>query len=154
MTQTQDSPTLIADPKRRGILIVEDDLGPRESLHYLLRSCSYVNVHCAQDGQDAITQLASLGPAVYLILLDLRMPVMNGITFLHHLAGDCPHPVGVIAATALPTEDGKQQFMEACSTNLIPLDYIGKPFDLTDLLELVARSLDRIHTQRVAAATD
>ena len=153
MTQAEQSATLIADPKQRGILIVEDDLGPRESLRYMVKSRSYVNVHFAQNGQEALDQLVSLGGAVYLILLDLRMPVMDGLTFLRRLATDCRYPVGVIAVTAFPTPDGRRQFMEAGSPNVTPLDYVGKPFDLNDLLASVSRSLDRIHDRRQLAAT-
>ena len=152
MTGTVSSPTLIEDPKQRGILIVEDDWGPREAMRYLLKSRSYVNVHFARNGQEAIEKLGALGATVYLILLDIRMPVMDGMTFLRRIAGNCGHPVGVIAATGFPTADGKREFLEIDSRNVIPLDYVSKPFELTDMLDSVLRSLDRIHSQREAAA--
>lgn len=153
MINVEESPTLIADPKQRGILIVEDDWGPREAMRYLLKSRSYANVHFAQNGQEALDKLSALGSAVYLILLDIRMPVMDGMTFLRRFAGDCRHPVGVIAATGFPSPDGKREFLEIDSKNVIPLDYISKPFELSDMLESVFRSLDRIHTQREAVAS-
>jgi len=153
MTETgENNLTLIADPKQRGILIVEDDMGPREAMRYLLKSGSYVNTHFAENGQDALDKLASLGSAVYLILLDIRMPVMDGMTFLRHIAQDCRFPVGVIAATGDPTLACKQEFLQSGSPNVIPMDYVSKPFELTDMLENVSRSLDRIHTQREASA--
>jgi len=147
----ETTPTLIADPKQRGILIVEDELGPREAMRYMLKSRSYQNVHFAQNGREALEQLSALGSAVYLILLDMRMPVMDGMTFLRHLAGDCCYPVGVIAATGFPSSDGKREFLEAAMPNILALDYISKPFDLTGILDSVANSLDRIHVQREAA---
>jgi len=151
MTGTEQSPTLIADPKQRGILIVDDEFGPREAMRYMLKSRSYQNVHFAQNGREALAQLSALGSAVYLILLDIRMPVMDGMAFLHHLAGDCHCPVGVIAATGSPSWDGKREFLEAATPNVLPLDYVGKPFELTDMLDSVSRSLDRIHAQREAS---
>lgn len=147
----ETTPTLIADPKQRGILIVEDELGPREAMRYMLKSRSYANVHFAQNGREALAQLSALGSAVYLILLDMRMPVMDGMTFLRHLAGDCRYPVGVIAATGFPSSDGKREFLESAMPNILALDYISKPFDLTGMLDSVANSLDRIHVQREAA---
>ncbi len=150
MAESIPGTTLIADPKQRGILVVEDDLGPRESLRYMLKTRSYANVHFAQDGREAIDQLAAWGASAYLVLLDLRMPVMDGITFLRHIAAVCPHPMGVIAVTAFPTPAGKREFMEAGSPNVTPLDYVAKPFELADLLEIVSRSLDFIHAKRTA----
>ena len=75
---------------------------------------------------------------------------MDGMTFLRHLAGDCQCPVGVIAATGFPSQDGKREFLEAATPNVLALDYISKPFELTGILDSVARSLDRIHAQREA----
>ena len=152
MTTVDPSPTLITDPKQRGILIVEDDWGPREAMRYLLKSRSYANVHFAQNGQEALEKLNTLGSVVYLILLDIRMPVMDGMTFIRRFAGACRHPVGVIAATGFPTPDGKREFLELDSQNVIPLDYVSKPFELSEMLDSVFRSLDRIHTQREALA--
>ncbi len=148
MTEFGESPALIADPKQRGILIVEDDWGPREAIRYLLKSRSYANAHFARNGQEALDKIAALGSAIYLILLDIRMPVMDGMTFLRHLARDCHHPVGIIAATGFPSADGKREFLEVSTPNVIALDYISKPFELTEMLESVSRSLDHIHAQR------
>jgi len=152
MTESEASPTLIADPKQRGILIVEDDWGPREAMRYLLKSRSYANAHFAKNGKEALEQLAALGDAIYLILLDIRMPVMDGMTFLRHISQDCRFPVGVIAATGFPSPDGKREFLEIDSPNVIPLDYISKPFELTDMLDSVSRSLDCIHDRRETLA--
>jgi len=149
---TEAVPKLIADPKQRGILIVEDEYGPREAMRYVLKSRSYANTHFAENGQEALAKLAALGSQIYLILLDIRMPVMDGMTFLKHLAQEDRVPVGVIAATGFPTPDGEQEFRKTGSPNVIPLDYVSKPFELTAMLDSVSRSLDRIHTQREASA--
>ena len=77
---------------------------------------------------------------------------MDGMTFLKHLVQDNRVPVGVIAATGFPTPAGEQEFRKTGSPNVIPLDYVSKPFELTAMLDSVSRSLDRIHTQREAAA--
>ena len=58
---TEAAPNLIADPKQRGILIVEDEFGPREAMRYVLKSRAYVNMHFAQNGQEALDKLAALG---------------------------------------------------------------------------------------------
>ena len=45
MTEAGGDLPLIADPKHRGILVVEDDMGPREAMRYLLKSRSYANMY-------------------------------------------------------------------------------------------------------------
>lgn len=141
---------LIGDPTQRGILIVDDDWGPREALRFILKSRAYANVHFARNGQEGLEVMRTLGAAIYLVLLDVRMPVMDGMTFLRHLAADCTHPVGVIVATGFPTPEGQETFTHAGSRWVLPLDYIGKPFEMHDLLNSITAALERVHTDRAA----
>ncbi len=62
------------------ILIVDDDADIRDALIYLLTAEGYA-VQGAANGREAI-DLLSQGVRPKLILLDLRMPVMNGWEFL------------------------------------------------------------------------
>ena len=139
---------LIPDPKQRGILVVDDDWGPREALRYILKSRAYVNAHFARNGQEALEKMEALGPDIYLILLDIRMPVMDGMTFLRRLATDCKHPVGIIAETGFPSPEGQEAFEKAGSPCVLPLDYIAKPFEMDDILKSIDTALERVHTER------
>lgn len=141
---------LITDPKQRGILIVDDDWGPREALRFILKSRAYANAHFARNGQEALEKVATLGPDIYLILLDIRMPVMDGMTFLHRLAESCKHPVGVIVETGFPSPEGQEAFEKAGSPCVLPLCYIAKPFEMDDILKSISTGLDRIHAERAA----
>ncbi len=140
---------LIPDPKQRGILIVDDDWGPREALRYILKSRSYVNTHFAVNGQEALDKIDTLGTAVYLVLLDIRMPVMDGMTLLRRLAPSCTHPVGVIAVTGFPSPEGQAAFEQAGTACVLPLDYVSKPFDMEEILKSIAAALERVHAERV-----
>lgn len=139
---------LISDPKQRGILIVEDDWGPREALRYLLKSKSYANAHAARDGKEALDLMERLGEAIYLVILDIRMPVMDGMTFLRHIATSQTVPVGVIVATGHPSAEGQEAFARSGSPTVLPLDYISKPFELDDMVSSIARALERVHASR------
>jgi CheY-like chemotaxis protein len=61
------------------ILIVEDELPLREAFAFLLQSEGY-EVEVAENGKVGLEKLKSFHPDI--ILLDLLMPVMNGIEFL------------------------------------------------------------------------
>jgi CheY-like chemotaxis protein len=62
------------------VLIVEDDADTR-SLQRLALECGGYEVTVATNGLEALQRLASSAPPC-IILLDLMMPVMDGLTFL------------------------------------------------------------------------
>ena len=65
------------------ILIVEDDPNIRDTLRDVLVEEGY-SVFSARDGSEAMGMLKGIGRPV-LLLLDLNMPVMDGVTLLSHL---------------------------------------------------------------------
>jgi two-component system chemotaxis response regulator CheY len=112
------------------ILIVDDD----ESIRQIVRMCltdEGYQVWEAPNGQVALNRLAEVQPS--LILLDLRMPVMDGWEFAQRYS-ELPGPHAPIVAfvAALNAE-------QECA-NLDAAGVIAKPFDLDDLLRSV-RSL-------------
>jgi CheY-like chemotaxis protein len=71
------------------ILIVEDEQALNEAYQMILKKSGYT-VHAAYDGQEALEITAKLEPT--LILLDLRMPRMDGIEFLQRYNLKDDHP--------------------------------------------------------------
>src|SRR5688572_24595203 len=67
------------------ILVVDDMAIFREPLAACLKHEGYATV-CAANGKEALTAVVRKRPD--LILLDLAMPVMDGLTFLRHLRGN------------------------------------------------------------------
>jgi CheY-like chemotaxis protein len=88
--------------QRRNILIVDDDDGIRESLTVLLQDEGY-GVRTASDGREALDLLAVEAlPA--LALVDLRMPVMDGVELIEAMLRDPRYAaVPVIAFSAAST---------------------------------------------------
>jgi len=71
-------------PQRQPILVVEDNADLRESISEILALNGFL-ANGAENGRDALDMLKQSRPPPALILSDLAMPVMDGITFLHHV---------------------------------------------------------------------
>jgi DNA-binding response OmpR family regulator len=112
------------------ILVVEDDPGIRQGIVDFLAFEGY-EVDVARDGEEALRYLRASRPA--LIVLDLVMPVMNGPQLLASIRAEGIAdgvPVAIMTA-AMPG-----------ASALPPADaYLTKPFDLDELLAVVARHI-------------
>ena len=111
------------------ILIVEDDFGFRETLQATLVERGH-DVEIARNGAEALGMLYRIArPA--LILLDLQMPVMDGIEFLHHFRRRSDRPGDqVVIMSAVVTGDFVRPPPGVART-------LKKPFDLADMLQIV-----------------
>ena len=91
------------------LLVVDDDEIDAIALERALRKLRLLNVvHRARDGLEALQRLRSGGiPSPYIILLDLNMPRMNGLEFLHILRNDpmLTHAVVFVLTTSKSDED-------------------------------------------------
>jgi len=98
---------------------------------YALHVCELVHAH---DGQQALSALAQQ-PDVDLILLDINMPVMNGLEFLEEWGRSSFYadiPVVVVSTSSF--EDGVQKGLAAGAR-----DYVVKPFEVDALFDIVSR---------------
>ena len=111
------------------ILVVDDDTSIRSFVEMALDSVGYA-VSTAGNGAEALTVTNEVQPE--LILLDMRMPIMDGWTFAEKYREQAgPHaPIVVITAAT----DAGQRAAEIDADG-----FLGKPFDLDDLLKLVSR---------------
>ncbi|MBV9322584.1 MAG: response regulator [Chloroflexi bacterium] len=111
------------------ILVVDDDTSIRSFVEMALDSVGYV-VSTAGNGAQALEVTDQVHPD--LILLDMRMPVMDGWTFARTYRQQAgPHaPIVVITAA---TDAGER------AAEIQADGYLGKPFDLDELLGLVSR---------------
>ena len=113
------------------VLVIEDDPDIRE-LERMVLSCTGHDVVLAENGREGLRALEQRKPCV--ILLDLMMPVMDGLTFLvertkRGVAADVP----VLCVSAAP-----EPTLEAAK-RLGATECLSKPTDLDDLCERVTR---------------
>jgi len=114
------------------ILVVDDQFGVRRLLFETFREDQH-EVEMAANGVEALQLLATFEPD--LILMDMKMPGMNGIETLGKIRAS-NSSVDVIMMTAY----GDTQNMEQAK-DLGILYYMGKPFDLLELRERVRNIL-------------
>jgi DNA-binding NtrC family response regulator len=137
MDQWPDSP---AGP-RPLILIVDDDAGLRESLRVILED--RFDVIDAPDGPQGLEIVRSC--QVDLVLLDLRLPGMDGIAVLERMKG-LDEQVEVILVTAVKEVRSAVEAMR-----LGAFDYLTKPFEEEDVLGSIGRALERRALEREVA---
>lgn len=124
------------------VLIVEDHPDMREVLRLFLESLFYVPV-VASHGKEGVEKAISEKPK--LILMDIRMPVMDGWQAAKALrANPDTMKIPILATTALFRPDELTACMEAGCNG-----YIVKPFSLVDL----QRKIGELLTAPVAATS-
>jgi len=120
----------------RRILVVEDDVRNVYALTNILESRGAV-VEIARNGQEAIDALSESAKdaarAIDLVLMDVMMPVMDGLTATREIRKNGAFtklPIITLTAKAMP--DDQQRCIEAGAN-----DYMAKPLDVEKLLSLV-----------------
>ena len=123
------------------VLVVDDDHGVRESFRLILED--RYEVLEAADGRQALERLRA--SPVDLVLLDIRLPEMDGIEVLERMKA-VDDGVEVILVTAVKTVRIAVDAMK-----LGAFDYLTKPFDEDELLSLIRRALEKRSLEREVA---
>lgn len=93
----------------RKILLVEDEDMLRDTAEIILSTQPYIS-HIAHHGQDALDKCSR--ETYDLILLDLMMPVMNGVEFLEHFMPTAPPHTKVLILSNLSSGKDFDRAME------------------------------------------
>ena len=119
------SPIKIARGNGETLLVVEDNYAAREALLYSLELLDYRTI-AAQNGLDALLMFEELGDEIKLIISDVVMPEMGGITLIKELRKKGVH-IPVVMLTGHPMEDLSKVKIEE---NVV---WVHKPPQLTQL---------------------
>ncbi len=130
------------------VVIADDDVIIRLDIREALQFQGYEVVGEASDGIDAVERCSSLKPDV--ILLDVKMPVMDGLTAAKLIAGG-ENRIAVIMMTAY----NDRQFVDKAG-EFGALGYLVKPIDeksLTPTIEIALRRLRELRELKTAVAS-
>jgi CheY-like chemotaxis protein len=114
------------------VLVVEDDRGICDLVKMSLGDGGY-RIKTAPNGELALGETAAEDPAV--ILLDLYMPVMDGVEFLRHYRARSRASAKVIVISGATNAD-------PLAKQVVVDEFIGKPFDVEVLQRTVRRVLE------------
>ena len=128
------------------VLVIDDEMGPRESLRMLLKP-NY-QVHTADSVEAGIRILREKHPDA--VISDIRMPGTNGIDGLRRIREIDPH-VSVIMLTGFGALETAQEALRLGAN-----DYISKPFDAREMRDVISRNVERTRVHRTGenAATE
>ena len=131
------SPIKVSDyPTNCSILVVEDNQTNLDMIRYLLSIHDH-NIHIARNGKEAIIEAEKKKPD--LILMDIRMPIMDGLEATKALRSkECFSQTPIIALTASAGEDSREDCLIAgCS------DHISKPIQSSELFQIISKYIDK-----------
>ena len=129
-------------PKDR-LLVIDDELGPRESLRFLFKDL--YDVTCVDSVDKGVEELKNNPPDT--IIMDIKMPKKTGIQGLKEIRA-IDSQVSVIMLTGFGSLETAQEAIRHGAT-----DYLKKPFDTDEIRATVAGYIKRtkINRKRIAA---
>jgi CheY-like chemotaxis protein len=123
------------------ILVVDDDPAVLEFLVSALRDEGYV-VLAALNGQDALTVAGEHAAPIHLVVSDINMPKMGGLTLMNTLRKWYPRIRFLLISGYIPGDTALQGLEDS------PTAFLAKPFAVTELTAAVRELLDRRTTPR------
>ena len=123
-----------AKPVERRVLVAEDEALIRLDLVEMLKEEGYQVVGEAGDGQEAVRLAEELRPD--LVILDIKMPKMDGIEAASNIAGERIAPVVIL--TAFSQRDLVERARDAGA-----MAYLVKPFAKRDLVPAIELAVSR-----------
>ena len=125
------------------LLVIDDELGPRESLRFLFKDT--YDVTCVDSVDKGVAELKKTPPET--IIMDIKMPGKTGIQGLKEIRA-VDQQVSIIMLTGFGSLETAQEAIRHGAT-----DYLKKPFDTNEIREIVAGYVRRtkINRKRIAA---
>jgi CheY-like chemotaxis protein len=133
-TSTAPAPRATPLPTGQTILVVDDERDVRDSIRIILESENFT-VITATDGEAGLAQYLKHRARLNLVITDLMMPKMNGLTLIRTLRAIDPL-VKVVVTSGLTEVTERREL-----THLGIPDILMKPYDGPALLELVRTRL-------------
>lgn len=115
------------------ILVVEDEAGIRETVNVFLKNQGYY-VYSASNGKEGLEMIEKHD--IHLAIVDIMMPVMDGITMVMKLRENYDFPIIFLSAKS-------EDIDKITGLNIGGDDYVTKPFEPMELIARVNSNLRR-----------
>ncbi len=135
---------MIMSALQHKVLVIDDELGPRESLRILLKN--EYEVITADSVPRGLELLRERSPDA--VVMDIRMPGISGIEGLRQIRQLDPH-VSVIMLTGYGALETAQEAIRLGAN-----DYMKKPFDIKEMLATIRRNVQRSELTRRRLRTE
>jgi CheY-like chemotaxis protein len=119
------------------VLVIDDNVGMRSIMTAVLRALGFTEIRLADDAIEAQKIIPQVKPD--LIITDLKMPILDGVTFVRNLRADESNPfseVPIIVATGHTEE----KHVKACIAAGVD-QFLAKPITGRALAERITRAL-------------
>jgi len=116
----------------KAILVVDDSLSIRQLISHTLKGAGY-DVIEGVDGADALTKLA--GQKVHLIICDVNMPNMDGISFVKEVKKSDNYKFTPVIMLTTESQERKKQEGQAAGAKA----WVVKPFRPDQMLNAVSK---------------
>jgi CheY-like chemotaxis protein len=114
------------------ILVVDDELASAEVLSLILEEEGY-RTFCAANGQQGLARVRDVRPS--LVVLDFKMPVMNGAQMAEALrVSDDTRGIKIVMNSSLPEEAVREHFANYDA-------FLRKPYNVDMALKMIAHLL-------------
>jgi two-component system chemotaxis response regulator CheY len=113
-------------------LIVDDSASMRQLVAFTIKDAGY-DVLLAENGKDALEKMSRA--KVDMVITDLNMPEMDGITFIRELRGKADYKFIPIIMLTTESQDVKKQEGRAAGAS----GWIVKPFSPSQLMDVVKK---------------
>ena len=126
--------------KKMDILLIEDSFSLTQTYIEYLKATPYTVYHCSS-GDEALSVLDRTSPS--LVLLDLKLPDMNGMDIFDHI-NQKANPPSVVIITAHGSVENAVDAMQKGA-----FDFIEKPFNASRLLTTVRNALNNQKLKKI-----
>lgn len=113
-------------------MIVDDSASMRQLVAFTIKDAGY-DVLLAENGRDALEKMSRT--KVDMVITDLNMPEMDGITFIRELRGKTDYKFVPIVMLTTESQEAKKQEGRAAGAS----GWIVKPFSPTQLMDVVKK---------------
>ncbi|HFB52119.1 MAG TPA: response regulator [Anaerolineae bacterium] len=131
----------MSDRTRYRIVIADDEGVIRLGLRTMVRALGHTVVGTARNGVEAVNLVRQLSPD--LLLLDIKMPKMDGIAVAEKLSAEMPLPIVMLTAFS-------EQSLVAQAAAAAVMGYLVKPVDETKLAPMLELAIARFAERKAA----